>query len=66
MQVVFDVSIRLFLNQAEFTLIGKALAGKLKPKEFEEAQELNKRLLEARLSEHRSHIEVTERALQSG
>lgn len=65
MQIVFDVSIRLFLNQSEFTLIGKALSGRLKPKELEEARELNQRLLEARLEEHRTHIGLVERALQS-
>ena len=65
MEVLFDVRFRLFLTQAEFILIGKALSGKLKPKEMEEAQDLNRRLLEARLAEHQVHLENVQKTLSS-
>lgn len=63
MQVLFDFTIRVFLTQDEFKLIGRALSGKLKGRELEDALDLNRRLLAARLVEHETQIDLTKRAM---
>lgn len=63
MQIVFDFSIKVLLSQREYNLIGQALSRKLKPEDHEEAIEINKRLLTARIVAHKEHLRVAEGAL---
>lgn len=64
MEAAFEIKVRLTLTQQEFNLIGLALCGKVKHwKQQSECMELNRKLLEARLQEHRHHAALADKAL---
>lgn len=65
MQVTFNAHYILSVTSEELNLIGLALCKRLKPDQYEPANELNKRLLEQKILAHQQMVSLAQKALES-